>query len=518
MESGGLYLTAEEAARAGARLVFMSTDLVFDGEVTLAVNGSINVSGRGYLGASNSSFPGLAGQTAPGLAGASGAAGSYGGLGGSMGGTPNATYGSTTAPTHLGSGGGRTSTGNFVNGGSGGGRVDITAGNVVISGTIAADGASGANAGAGSGGSVRLSLLPGGTVSGTGVIQANGGSSSTANTGGGGGGRVAVLDFAGMSLSSNNVRAFPGDAASDGQAGTVYLESAAQADGQGDLIINAGNVAGARPVELDNAMAGFNSILVRNGRVVVPLGADVAVPLILQAGGLVTNQGTLTLGEFSPANITAGSFHNTTTGILNVLSEQITIGSGVTLTEDGDLRGPAGTPDTLSAFTVNSGGVVTHSQGLAAGLSFAVTGTLTVNAGGFISVSGRGLLGAGQAGNISFTGQTIEGLAGSTGNAGGSHGGLGGAGSGGVPNATYGSEEDPVHLGSGGARMPGQFDRIFGSQRSDADDQRHSALDPVVRERHELDALFPGLGVVFPRGSGEHDAIDATDDEVLDPR
>jgi hypothetical protein len=430
----------------------LESGLAFTVTGTLTVNGSINVTGRGYLGANNASFPGLAGQTLPGLTGASGAAGSYGGLGGSIGGAPNATYGSTTAPTHLGSGGGRTSTGAFVNGGNGGGRVDITAANVVIGGSIAADGASGANAGAGSGGSIRLALLPGGTVSGTGVIQANGGSNASANTGGGGGGRVAILDFAGMSLSSNNVRAFPGDAASDGQAGTVYLESAAQADGQGDLIINAGNIAGARPVELDNAMAGFNSVLVRNGRVVVPLGADVAVPLILQAGGLVSNQGTLTLAEFSPANITAGSFHNTTTGILKVLSDQATIGSGVTLTEDGELRGSAGAPDTLSTFTVNSGGVVTHSQGLEAGLSFDVTGTLTVNAGGVISVSGRGLLGAGQTGNISFTGQTIEGLAGSTGNAGGSHGGLGGAGSGGVPNATYGSEENPVHLGSGGAR------------------------------------------------------------------
>jgi len=420
---------------------------------TLTVNGSINATSRGYLGASNAGHPGLVGETVAGLTGSSGlAGGSYGGLGGQgPGGVPGATYGSTTNPTDLGSGGGRPSTGAFLNGGNGGGRIDITAGNIVVNGSILANGGDGQNAGGGSGGSIRLALLTGGSVSGGGTIQANGGSNLFASTSGGGGGRVAILDFAAMTLSSNNVRAFPGDAATDGAAGTVYLESAAQTDGGGDLIINAGNVAGARVTELSSDMASFNSVMVRNGRVLVAPGADVAVPLVLQTNGVVTNQGTLTLAQFSPSNITAGTFHNTTTGVLNVQSDAITVGSGVALIEDGDIRG-AGIPDTIGAFTVNSGGTVTHSQGLLAGLSFDVTGALTVNAGGSINVNSRGFLGAGAAGNISFVGQTIAGQSGSTGNAGGSYGGLGGAGAGSVPNATYGSAENPTELGSGGGR------------------------------------------------------------------
>jgi hypothetical protein len=419
---------------------------------TLTVNGSINVTGKGYLGAGEPGFAGLTGQSVPGLSGASGqAGGSHGGLGGSGGGTPNATYGSTTNPTDLGSGGGRPTTGAFLRGGNGGGLVDIDAGNIVVNGSIVADGAGPLNAGGGSGGSISLTLLPGGTVSGSGTIQANGGSAAVASTSGGGGGRVAIRDFATMTLSSNNVRAFPGDAISDGGAGTVYLESAAQADGHGDLIINSGNIASARVIELNASMADFNSVMVRNGRVLVASGADLALPIVLQSLGVLTNEGTLTLSHFDATNITAGTLHNTATGVLQVTTDAITVGSGVTFIEDGDIRGGL-TPDTVGAFRVNNGGSVTHSQGLTAGLSFDVVGALTVDAGGEIDVSAKGFLGAGQPGNISFVGQTIAGQGGSSNNAGGSYGGLGGAGPGGVPNPTYGSVENPTDLGSGGGR------------------------------------------------------------------
>jgi hypothetical protein len=228
-----------------------------------------------------------------------------------------------------------------------------------------------------------------------------------------------LVDFATLTLAGSNIRAHPGNAGFDGSAGTVYLESAAQGDGAGDLILDAGNVSGALPAVLNAGMSVYDSVIVRNGPALVEPGADLALPLVLQANGFLINEGTLTLDQFSPANIVGGTFHNTVTGLLMVLSDAVTVGNLVTFIEDGDLRGTGQPADTIGAFTVNSGGTVTHSQGLATGLSFTVTGALTVNAGGAIDVTGKGLLGAT---SPSLEGQTELGLTGSSGIAGGSYG------------------------------------------------------------------------------------------------
>src|SRR5512135_1795783 len=58
--------------------------------------------------------------------------------------------------------------------------------------------------------------------------------------------------------------------------------------------------------------------------------------------------------------------------------------------------------DSISArgnMSIDSGGVVTHSQRLLAGLRLHVAGKLTIASGGTIDVSGKGLLGGYQAGN-----------------------------------------------------------------------------------------------------------------------
>jgi hypothetical protein len=419
---------------------------IVTGTLTVHTGGAIDVTGKGLLGATS---PSLEGQTVLGLTGSSGTAGgSYGGLGGvGSGGIANPAYGSETAPADLGSGGGRTVTG--ANGGNGGGRIAITAGDFIINGVITADGATASfNAGGGSGGSIHLTLTGSGGVSGTGLIRANGGFNLSGGAGGGGG-RVALVDFATLTLAGSNIRAHPGNAGFDGSAGTVYLESAAQGDGAGDLILDAGNVSGAQPAVLNAGMSVYDSVIVRNGPALVETGEDLTLPLVLQANGFLTNQGTLTLDQFSPVNIVAGTFHNTATGLLTVLADTVSVGSGVTFIEDGNLRGAGQPADTIGAFTVNSGGMVTHSQGLATGLSFTVTGALTVAAGGAIDVTGKGLLGAT---SPSLEGQTVLGLTGSSGIAGGSYGGLGGVGSGGTANPAYGSETAPADLGSGGGR------------------------------------------------------------------
>jgi len=53
----------------------------------------------------------------------------------------------------------------------------------------------------------------------------------------------------------------------------------------------------------------------------------------------------------------------------------------------------------LGKMVIDSGGVVTHSQRLLAGLRLHVAGTLAIVSGGAIDVSGKGLLGGYQAGN-----------------------------------------------------------------------------------------------------------------------
>ncbi|MDI6766578.1 MAG: hypothetical protein QME52_07125, partial [Bacteroidota bacterium] len=132
------------------------------------------------------------------------------------------------------------------------------------------------------------------------------------------------------------------------------------------------------------------------------------------------------------------------------------IGRGVTLIKDGAF----GVNDTINALMIDSGGVVTHSQRLLAGMQLDVVGTLEIKSGGMIDVNGKGLLGGrpgglfGKSGETYGSGDTIVAGAGSGHNgAGGSYGGQGGDASGATSatsSSPYGLMEEPRHLGSGG--------------------------------------------------------------------
>ena len=152
---------------------------------TLTVDGTISSNGQGYIGGGPQvAGYGLEGGGTSAAWRASGAGAGYGGLGGnpSIGGVGGDTYGSSTEPVLLGSGGGG---GIAVGvGGAGGGAIKIEADSVVVNGTgiIRANGSSGTTAictpgynrghgGGGSGGSIYIVT---GTMSGTGAIQANG--------------------------------------------------------------------------------------------------------------------------------------------------------------------------------------------------------------------------------------------------------------------------------------------------------------------------------------------------------
>ena len=160
---------------------------------TLSVDATsrIDVVARGHLGGNRSGIGEIA-HTSGFAAGAqNGAGGSYGGLGGDYSGNgasvPNPVYGNLVNPVDLGSGGGAWSGA----GGDGGGRVLVGAINLVVDGSITANGglSSGTASGEGSGGSVNLTLR---TLAGRGTIAADGGTTNGSNHAGGGGGRIAI--------------------------------------------------------------------------------------------------------------------------------------------------------------------------------------------------------------------------------------------------------------------------------------------------------------------------------------
>jgi hypothetical protein len=186
--------------------------------LTITAGSSIDVNGRGYLGGLQSGND-CSGQTLGNIDGsAQYSGGSYGGIGGqASSGSPNPIYGSELEPTDLGSGGG---CGSYSNtGGNGGGRIFVSAAEVVCNGAISADGTRGSSysAGSGSGGSISISA---GILSGSGAIGADGYGHEV----GGGGGRVAVRYTSG-DFPHANITAIGGNGSqADGTDGTVHIE------------------------------------------------------------------------------------------------------------------------------------------------------------------------------------------------------------------------------------------------------------------------------------------------------
>lgn len=204
----------------GVALSIAANTIVIDG--TLNADGAGFAGGAGGIGGSSTAPGGVAGSGpgagaggGPGLCvhGGGGAGGGYGGNGGNGGywfSSPTAaggsSYGSTLATNvQMGSGGGGGGAAcDYIGGvsGAGGGAVDLSAlADLILNGSITADGLDGANGdtfsgggGGGSGGGILLSgiLTLDGTLSATG---ADGGAQTgglSASGGGGGGGRIKL--------------------------------------------------------------------------------------------------------------------------------------------------------------------------------------------------------------------------------------------------------------------------------------------------------------------------------------
>ncbi|MEW6535601.1 MAG: CARDB domain-containing protein [Candidatus Auribacterota bacterium] len=226
VETGGT-ITQQASSTSSEYKIHM----VCSGDFTLQQGASINANAKGYP---NGYGPGK---------GISTPTSSYGGTGGSYGGTGSDGYytyvdcdgyGSITDPQDLGSGGGNNTYSSLSRGGYGGGAVilDVT-GTAAINGTVSANGenapngGSTLNGGGGSGGSINIdaTVL---TLGSTSVLQAIGGSrvSTSYRGGGGSGGRIA-LKTSGTLTISGTIQYYGGDGYGQinnvyGGAGTLY--------------------------------------------------------------------------------------------------------------------------------------------------------------------------------------------------------------------------------------------------------------------------------------------------------
>ncbi len=248
-------------------------NLTVNSSVTVDGGGSINARGNGYGPALGS---GRGFTSSGGFTDGSGAG--YGGGGGNS--SSNAIggvcYGSVSLPGNLGSGGGASYAGA---GGAGGGLIQIAAGgNMIIDGSILANGVDATNsrAGGGSGGSIRLSAE---SIAGTGNITANGGAGEPVHGGGGGGGRISIQ------CSANNfagtMTACGGNGWIVGGAGTIFTKVTGQ---NGLLLVDNGGRPGTNStVSLPSQM----DVLIRSGARVVPAGSWSTYNLTVASNGTI---------------------------------------------------------------------------------------------------------------------------------------------------------------------------------------------------------------------------------------
>ena len=340
--------------------------------------------------------------------------GVYGGTArGSGNGFVNAqVYGSVTAPTNLGSGGGY-----------GGGAILLTVARtttVASAGTISANGGTGINGGP-SGGSIYLTT---GWLNGNGTIRANGGTGN--NRASGSGGRIAVIltgsgaDF--TSWTGTNT-AYGATVSFVAAAGTVYLRTTAGFD---TLIIDNNN---------NNPQ--FSQIAT-----VIPSGTP---SLNSFSNVVIRNKGIL--GVKSDTTLDFSTFQPTTYGSAN---------SYLAIIDDTSVTYPANwtftnytvflpmVTKTLTNVTIGANGALAHYQNFtveAYKLNLTIPGNLWVQSNGMISAEGVGYSGSGSGpGGQSDSSAAYGGTA---------------TGTGLKSSNTYGSVIAPTNLGSTGSAGAG---------------------------------------------------------------
>ena len=434
--------------------------LIVDGDVTIDIASRIDASGKGYGPAAG-----------PGRGGAGDGYGGGGGYGGSGGkgydddGLGGATYGIVEEPVHFGSGGGMGY--NQYDGGAGGGAVRLTVrGSLTVDGAITTDGLTGSGwltygGGGGSGGSVYLKV---GTLRGAGLISADGGDGyrePNSRCGGGGGGRIAVhfenYAFWGVFSASG------GAGHVQGGAGTIFTKG--PEDVFGHLMFD----GAGRPRQATS----------------LPVGSYQYDDVIIQkAAGVVVDSGViLTTTDIEIRD--AGELTLNSAGQIDC--ERVALASGGVFLLNSQL--------TLPTMEIRSGGILTHSDSQS-GFDLQITGDMTVEMGGVVSVDGKGY----RSGAGPGRGGAGDGYGG-----GGGYGGSGGKGydGDGLGGATYGVVEEPVYFGSGGGMGYDQYDGGAGGGAVRLTVQRSLNVDGAITS----DGLTGSGWLTYGGGGGSGGSI-----------
>jgi hypothetical protein len=403
---------------------------------------------------------------------------------GNVGGNDTCTF-SDLGPLYGGSGGAGSAA---SSGGDGGGFVRLEANNsIIVNGRITADAdgsgseIAGEGAGGGAGGTIHLVAN---TVSGIPeLIAARGGNSFDSNGGGGGGGCVRIEYDTTTSISGAEIIVDGGVGFENGGAGLVLVEKIDESARHMYLTATTTAAYGASQMfgVADTNFEGFidqvtTLSLSTTSRYVVTdsVGAETFSITSSSPFGMSSPSGTLQIGTGVNLRLVSGAtIENATLELINDLP---TSGQNryVTVTEVGSSNpatfsiGANGvlvmnnftttTPLVLESFTVESGGLLTHTQNSASPeqtqMVHIQAEEITIESGGLVDVSGKGFSGGidGEDGNGPGGGEFVDMFTG----VGAGHGGDGAAsdtsgnatGSGG---SAYCDASNPRTLGSGGA-------------------------------------------------------------------
>jgi hypothetical protein len=449
------------------------------GTLTIEAGGSLDLSGRGFPGSGASGT--VNGGAPAGLSPSTqDAGGSHGGVGTIWdSGSPGEVFDSVYLP-QLGGGGGARDQDGVDQGLPGGGVIELAVGDLILDGEILARGLGDAsNRAGGAGGSVLITAT---TLSGTGLIDVSGGSTlpccTSHRTGSGGGGRVALYadELQGFDPVLQ-VRAHGGarrdtNGAANGYAapGTVFVHTAAST--YGDLLIDAGEDAGGNDqtgpsTELPSLGTGAVTAFEVAGADALLAGAAPFRPRLEGAFVRLLDAAGGDLGAFRVARVEAdgrllldgaGAVAGAATyqGEYRFDAVELRNGADVLVRDPvegfdvivlpGDSQLPASF--LVTNLTIQDGARVGVAEG--GTLRGTVTGTLTIEAGGSLDLSGRGFPGSGASGTVN--GGAPAGLSPSTQDAGGSHGGVGTIWDSGSPGEVFDSVYLPQLGGGGGAR------------------------------------------------------------------
>jgi hypothetical protein len=404
------------------------------GDFTLGPGATINVTGKGFAAAKGPAPSSL--RTGAG----------HGGHGapGSNWAPPGAPYGSLYSPTNLGSGG-------YA---AGGGAVLLeVGGTATVDGTILAKGQAGSDVGGSAGGSI---FIQPGWLTGTGELNAAGGEAITSG-GAGGGGRIAVALREGTQFGNVRFKAF---GVTSGRmpsaAGTVYLQKAGQAAGEGVLIVDNDNVTAfnqwivctlipdAGPRNGNHDLSRLEAVVVTN-RGILGLNTNTrfdfgTVPIRGAGASVVTNWRTASAAPAGGVVAVRGTNAMTFPADFVISNYSLCLDQPVCVTGN---------------WVVASNGSLSHSGNFNPlpgqeefRLRLKLFGNLTVEPGGAIEANAKGYMKLfGPAPGVS--GKTYPKAAGHAGR--GSTVSTGGP----LPDNAYGSATAPTTLGSGGAAHDG---------------------------------------------------------------